>query len=116
MPAEHTPVAPMGRTDALRTWVAHGYRCCLLQAPLYGAINGYVLVPNIKPGIADQVEVHGGVTHESGDWIGFDTLHAGDRWPGDYGPTTSYDRTWTQDQVAAETERMAASAKELMEQ
>ena len=46
------------------------------------------------------------------DWLGFDTLHAGDWWPGtaEFRLTRhAADRTWTEDEVAAETERMAES-------
>lgn len=117
----HELVAPRKMTP-IRTWVSSGFRCALVQAPLWGAINGYVRVPSIEQEQAEQVDVHGGVTYgvDQDGWIGFDTLHAGDLWPDD--PSSRRDvgrewgRTWTEDQVAAETERMAASAKAVMEQ
>ena len=120
---------PFPDREPLRDWVAHGYRCVLYRAPMYNAVNGYVHVPSLKPGVADQVEVHGGVTFEtSGGWIGFDACHAGDHWAGEaewfaslgipnHEPfRTPWDRWWTEDDVAAETERMALSVKALMEQ
>jgi hypothetical protein len=103
----------------LRAWIAHGFRCVLLRAPLYGAVNGYVQVPRITDEQAEQVSAHGGVTYgpDADGWIGFDTLHAGDVWPDapDYwhGPGA---REWTEEDVAQETERMAASAKAVIEQ
>jgi hypothetical protein len=110
--------APKGMTP-IREWTAHGLRCVLVRAPIWNAINGYVQVPSITTEQAEQVEVHGGVTFgpTGDDWIGFDTLHSGDYWPemAHYVQRTSYDRTWTEDEVAAECERMAASAKAVME-
>jgi hypothetical protein len=103
----------------LRAWIAHGFRCVLLRAPLYGAVNGYVQVPRITDEQAEQVSAHGGVTYgpDVDGWIGFDTLHAGDVWPNAphhwHGPGS---REWTEDDVAKETERMAASAKAVIEQ
>lgn len=115
----HQLEAPRGMTP-IRTWVASGLRCALVRAPLWGAINGYVRVPSIQPGQQDEVEVHGGVTFgpDRDGWIGFDTLHGGDIWPDAPSSRAERDwgRTWTEDQVAAETERMAASAKAVMEQ
>lgn len=106
-PAKMTPI---------RSWEAHGLRCALVRAPLYGAINGYVRFPGFPYNLAQEVDVHGGVTYDRGDWLGFDTLHSGDWWPGmaEF-RSTRYpeDRTWTEDEVAAETERMAASVARL---
>jgi hypothetical protein len=117
----HELVAPRKMTPLL-TWISSGFRCALVRAPLYGAINGYVRVPGIEHEHAEQVEVHGGVTYGPDDdgWIGFDTLHAGDIWPDVPASLRHIDRgwgrTWTEEQVAAEAERMAASAKAVMEQ
>lgn len=106
-------LAPFGETP-IRTWEVHGLRCALMRAPFYGAINGYVRVPGLAANLVQEINVHGGVTYESGDWIGFDTLHSGDMWPGDHGIRSQWDRTWTEDQVAAETEQMAAQAFRLL--
>lgn len=119
-PSVHVPVVARERgIRPLRTWVAHGLRCALLPAPLYGAINGYVQVPSIDWAQVEQVEVHGGVTYgpDTDGWIGFDTLHSGDNWPeapDHWGGPGS--RTWTEEGVAAETERFASSAKAVIEQ
>lgn len=108
---------PFAKGDApLREWVSSGFNCALMRAPLWGAINGYVQVPSITYEQAQQIEVHGGVTYGPNDdnWIGFDTLHSGDNWP-EAGYHSPYDRTWSEDEVAAECERFAASAKAVME-
>lgn len=109
---------PFVKGDApLREWVSSGFNCALMKAPLYAAINGYVQVPSISYEQAQQVEVHGGVTYGPNEdgWIGFDTLHSGDYWPESRDKPRDYDRTWSEDEVAAECERFAASAKAVME-
>lgn len=57
------------------------------EAPIYGAVNGYAYVPPGHPWSDlnyDNIstDAPGGLTFESGGWIGFDTLHGGDIWPG----------------------------------
>lgn len=96
------------------------------RAPIYGAANGYVKIPEghhwhgLYYGDI-EVQVHGGLTYggESG-WIGFDTLHSGDIWPAGpvHGPT-AWDKHWTDQLVAEETRalarRVAAAAYETAE-
>lgn len=48
----HELLAPRKMTP-IRTWVSSGFRCALVRAPLWGAINGYVRVPSIDQ---DQLE------------------------------------------------------------
>lgn len=119
MKAKVVSELPFPDREPLRVWKAHGYRCVLYRAPFNGAVNGYVRVPSIRHGIVEQVEVHGGITFGPTDagWIGFDAMHAGDRWPMEEYPLCSSERDiwWTEDKVAEETERMALSAKTLME-
>jgi hypothetical protein len=114
--AEHAPP----KMTPLKTWVAHGLRCAIVRAPLYGAINGYVqAADDIPEGVAEQLSVHGGVTYEHGRWVGFDTLHGGDIWPGELERTEGgipWSRRWDEDLVIAETERLAAELKRVMEQ
>lgn len=106
----------------IRSWVAHGFRCALVRAPLWGAVNGYVQVPSITSAQAEQVEAHGGITYgpDSDGWIGLDTLHSGDIWPDSpevlHGPRRDWDIEWTEDLVAQAVEAMAASAKAVVEQ
>ncbi|MCA2275472.1 hypothetical protein JF780_05635 [Mycobacterium intracellulare] len=94
------------------------------RAPIYGAANGYVKIPEghhwhgLDYNEID-VQAHGGLTYGGGEsgWIGFDTLHSGDIWPAgpDHGPTP-WDKHWTDELVAEETRalarRVAAAAYE----
>ncbi|QFP97013.1 hypothetical protein SEA_SUERTE_42 [Gordonia phage Suerte] len=103
------------RMTPLASGVENGVRWVTCVAPIYGAVNGYVLLPEGHPwrGLDyDQidVEVHGGLTYGHDGWIGFDTLHAGDVWPGSpqYGGPRPYDMRWTAEMVAEEARRLAA--------
>jgi hypothetical protein len=95
---------------------------CLMRA--FGAVNGYVKIPAGHPyadhGDDEYAEIltlahdyaHGGLTYARGEWIGFDTVHAGDWWPGtvDLIPALLLlpdRREWTPELVAAETRRLA---------
>lgn len=56
-------------------------------APLYGAANGYVRLPDGHPWLDPEADVDthvpfGEITYREGNWIGFDTLHAWQYWPG----------------------------------
>lgn len=73
--------------------VEDGINWVTKSAPVYGAVNGYVQLPeghpwreaaDIQHGNPD-IDVHGGITYgvDENGWIGFDTLHAFDRWPGE---------------------------------
>lgn len=86
--------------------------------------NGYVKLPTDHPwrryGLDgwndhwDGVDTHGGITYALGDWIGFDTVHARDYWPGareaigwaprEPGPG---DIIWTDRKVAKEARKLA---------
>lgn len=105
-PAQMNPV-DQGTEDGVY-WVT-------CRAPLYGAINGYVRIPQGHPWFglgydAIDADVHGGLTYSGGNegWIGFDTLHSGDIWPGlpsslRFGPA----KHWTPELVAEEARRLA---------
>lgn len=116
--ADETRTAAPAKMVPIRSWVAHGLHCAIVRAPLYGVINGYVLAgPSFTTEMADQVEVHGGITYGPGPWVGFDTLHDGDIWPGTPDSwKTSWDREWDEAAVVTETERLAAEVKRVMEQ
>lgn len=96
--------------------VEHGIHWVTCRAPLYGAANGYVKIPEDHPwhglGYDDiDVRVHGGLTYGGGDgWVGFDCLHYGDYWPGQekYGLALGHaDTEWTDEMVAEETRELA---------
>lgn len=105
------------------TVVDHGVEAGIVwatcNAPLYGAVNGYVQIPDGHPWAGldyDEidVEVHGGLTYGgSNGWVGFDALHCGDNWPGSprYTPAP-FDVDWTPEMVAAETRSLARKVAE----
>lgn len=93
--------------------VEDGIEWATANAPLYGAINGYVKVPEDHPwhGLDYDdidVEINGGLTYARDGWIGFDTLHSGDYWPGcpDYW-LDDHSTQWTAALVAEETRSLA---------
>ena len=118
--------------------VERGLRWVTAAAPLAGAVNGYVELPEDHPWLGHElqslegpdIDVHGDITFgpTTERWIGFDTLHAGDVWPS--GPDTSEEtamvrsmlaafemrgtasRTWTTEAVAEETRKLAVQAAE----
>lgn len=71
--------------------VADGITWAVCPAPMWGALNGYVQIPEGHPwhGLGyDEIHeahpglrVHGGLTFARDGWVGFDALHAGDMWP-----------------------------------
>lgn len=115
-PSETIPAPP--KMTAVDGGQYHGIQWCIVRAPLWGAVNGYVRVPDDRPWAGmgyDEVheadpflEVHGGLTFARAGWIGFDTLHAGDWWPGS--PMHIHDdwcKHWTEDGVADEARNLA---------
>lgn len=73
-------VVDSGVEDGI-TWVTS-------EAPLWGAVNGYVRIEGPHPwkdvdetwDIGNTVPF-GEITYHEGDWFGFDTLHSGQAWP-----------------------------------
>lgn len=119
MPDQVEKDRPAPKMTVVDRGVEDGIEWVTCEAPLWGAINGYVKAPSGHPwhgldydAARVDVTVNGGLTYASGDWFGFDTLHAGDLWPdGDgshYCPPGSCDCTiWTAELVAEETRRLA---------
>lgn len=110
---------------AIAHGVEDGIEWATRPAPLYGAINGYVRLPEGHPWrmLADiqftdqpDVDVNGGITYgvDKDGWIGFDTLHAGDYWPGMRDTPGYYDTRWTPDMVAEEARKLARQVAEAM--
>lgn len=106
------------RKAPLETGRVDGINWATVEAPVYDAVNGYVQIPQGHPWFGldyddIDVEVHGGLTYgkvdAAGHWIGFDTLHCGDIWPGNpgYQPRAPFDINWTPAMVAAETKSLA---------
>jgi hypothetical protein len=90
-------------------------------APMFGAVNGYALLPEGHPwrdldlqtsDYDKGPDVHGGITFGPKDgWVGFDTLHAGDSWPGS-SDVFDGDRHWRPEEVAAEARHLACQISE----
>lgn len=112
---------PFPTAKVLDRGVEEGIEWVITKAPLYGAINGYVKIPFGHPWrhrdyetLNEHVEVHGSLTFgsasfaEGHNWVGFDTLHAGDYWPGDTNHFhDDWCRHWTQEKVVEETKSLA---------
>jgi hypothetical protein len=106
---------PSPRMTLVDHGIEAGIQWVTCQAPLYGAVNGYVKIPagHHWHGLDYDdigVDVHGGLTYGSENgWVGFDCLHCGDVWPDgpDYERGKPYSRNWTPELVAQETRRLA---------
>lgn len=118
-PMEHSRVVSHGEHGGI-VWVT-------AYAPIYGAVNGYALVPEGHPwrAIAEQddpmdaydlpVSTGGGITYAKDGWIGFDTMHYNDYWPGmpSWGYVESADmRSWTPELVVEEVQRLCDVIRE----
>ena len=87
-----------------------------------GAVNGYAYIPPETPVDLHKIEVHGDFTYGYPDsyysdepamasgWVGFDTLHCFDIWPGTntWGLNNKYDIHWTPEMVELEAQTLAA--------
>ncbi len=101
------------RMTALATGVEQGIKWAIVRAPMWWAINGYARVPDDHPwhGLDyDEIDVavNGGLTYARDDWIGFDTMHAFDYWPGQ--PHHFHDDCcihWTESMVIEEAKNLA---------
>nr|MBP7973367.1 hypothetical protein [Candidatus Nanopelagicales bacterium] len=107
---------PTPRMQVVDHGVEQGISWVTCRAPLYGAVNGYVKIPEGHHwhGLdydSFGVDVHGGLTYGGGPsgWVGFDCLHSGDVWP--EGPSWDrgkpWSKNWTAELVAEETRRLA---------
>lgn len=113
---------PTPQMDVVDTGVEDGIRWTTCRAPLYGAVNGYVKLPEGHPWLGQDydnidVEVHGGLTYANNEWIGFDYLHSGDMWPeqeNDRHFSRTFDPKWdtrcTPEMVAEEARSLARKA------
>lgn len=68
--------------------VEGGIEWAVLRAPIYNAANAYIKVPDGHPRHEEEYHDFGGIPWGEctwggkGGWQGFDTLHAGQYWPG----------------------------------
>lgn len=94
------------------------------KAPLYGAVNGYVRLPDGHPWleVKETWEIQnsipwGEITYGKGSWIGFDSIHAGQYWPGEerFGNRMSdHDTLMTEDMVVGWTKQLAQEAHDFV--
>lgn len=100
-----------------------GIDCCVVMGPV--SLNGYIRLPDDHPWLdyPDSLEchpgitVHGGITYQQDQVIGFDTAHAGDAWhPQSESArlTPEFHRghghVWEEHEVIEETKRLAEQA------
>jgi hypothetical protein len=81
--------------------------CAVIRNPQLGHLCGYVKMPKgyeLSEDALDSLEVHGGVTYDKNNWIGFDCAHSGDLAPACKGFSGVY-RNFAY--VKAETQRLA---------
>lgn len=112
-----TTLEAPSKMTALDGGTEHGITWATCRAPIYGAVNGYAKIPAGHPWHGRNyddidVEIHGGLTYGGGEWIGFDTVHAGDYWPGMANerfalPRFEDDHVWTAAEVAEEAKKLA---------
>lgn len=80
-----------------------GIPCITAHAPIYGAANGYIRLPHGHPWLeVEYIENSvpwGEITYKSGNWIGFDTMHSGQYWPGQSWPRFTTDTLMTHEMV-----------------
>jgi hypothetical protein len=116
---------PKGFSEPLARGVEDGIEWFTCRAPVWDAVNGYARLPEGHPwrGLSLQMEdydkgpaIHGGITYgpDSAGWIGFDTAHSGDVWPGIPQSLvgTGWDRHWNEDMVAEEARHLARQIAE----
>lgn len=112
-----TQTAPP-RMTALEHGTEAGIEWATVRAPLYGAVNGYARIPEDHPwhglGYDDiDVDAPGGLTFARDGWIGFDTLHGWDYWPGCPSFMRSeHSHHWTEAEVADEARALARRVAE----
>lgn len=104
-----------------------GIECYVTMGPV--SINGYIRLPDDHPWLdyPDSLEchpgitIHGGVTYQQDQVIGFDTAHAGDAWhPQSEGAQQAPEyveiaalapgHVWEEHEVVEETKRLAEQA------
>ena len=130
---------PFPERQTVYAGTARGIDWCIYQSSLSATLNGYVRIPDGAPIDPDTLDVHGGITYSDGEWVGFDTAHAGDYWDlaelrGKAGVHVTPDgerwnrsqqemakkfptfpsRKWTVAKLRAECERLAAQVAERM--
>lgn len=79
MVAERPPGWPF-KHPAAEAWEHEGVPCAICPSPMGRGWNGYV---RLQPGEPFPEVGPPGVMSHGNRWVGFDTAHAWDRWPGE---------------------------------
>ena len=102
-----------------------GIECYVTMGPV--SINGYIRLPDDHPWLDypdslechSEITVHGGITYQEGQVIGFDTAHACDAWhpqsesarlTPEFHRVHSHGHVWEEREVIEETKRLAEQA------
>jgi len=108
------------RTEVLAHGDVHGIPWVAARAPLYGAVNGYCKLPDHHPWLdgdlyaAENNVPWGELTYGRGNWVGVDTLHAGQWWPGEKSTRYPGDELMTEEMAIAWAELLAHDAVDLI--
>lgn len=110
------------KTEVVASGDFEGFPWVAARAPLYGAVNGYVRLPDGHPWLEWLAEGKyvensvpwGELTFQQGNWVGFDSMHSGQYWPGQsefssYGPYEG-DTLMTAEMVVGWTAQLAQEA------
>ena len=122
-----TPIPSIFEGRLVERGTESGVEWFTALAPINGSVNGYALLPEGHPwrdldlqgsDCDSGPDVHGGVTYgpTPSGWVGFDTAHSGDVWPGqeyDLGYDTEWDVHWTNEKVADEARELARQIAEV---
>jgi hypothetical protein len=106
-------------TEVLANGEHEGFPWVAARAPLYGAVNGYVRLPDNHPWLHTEEYIEnsipwGELTYNRGNWIGFDSLHSGQHWPEQtYGPFDG-DTIMTEEMVIGWAEQLAHEARNVV--
>lgn len=107
------------RSEVVASGNHEGFPWVAARAPLYGAVNGYVRLPDGHPWLEVEngydIENNipwGEITYQQGNWIGFDSLHSGQHWPSDdlYNRRFDHDTVMTEAMVIGWAEQLAQEA------
>jgi hypothetical protein len=110
-------------TEVVDAGEINGIHWVSAKAPLFGAVNGYVRLPDNHPWLAVEngYEIEnsipwGEITYMKGNWIGFDSLHSGQYWPSEdrYNTRFDGDTPMTAEMVIGWTKQLAQEAHDFV--
>jgi len=111
------------KTEIVASGEHEGYPWVAARAPIYGAVNGYVRLPDGHPWLdidplymIENSIPWGEITFGKGNWIGFDSLHFGQYWPSEDRFNRMYDgdTLMTEEMVVGWASRLAQEAHDFV--